>query len=76
MFTCACLFLFLFIITCVQNKLAEDMDVAEQTAQDYSILVDDPDAENDDPEEWRHFFGQYVKKRKDAARCCCCRCYY
>jgi hypothetical protein len=61
MFTCACLFLFLFIITYVQLRLAEDMDVAEQTAQDYSILVDDPEGEDDDPEEWRHFFGQYGK---------------
>jgi hypothetical protein len=27
--------------------------------QDYSVIVDDPDPDAGDPEEWRDFFGQF-----------------
>jgi hypothetical protein len=39
-----------------QNKEAEDLDLLEQTAQDYSVCVMDPNPECTDPDEWKTFF--------------------
>lgn len=36
-----------------QNKEAEELDEMEQTAQDYSIEVMDPNPECTDPDEWK-----------------------
>jgi hypothetical protein len=38
---------------------AERVDLSVQTAQDYSVIVQDPDADAKDPEEWRQFFSQF-----------------
>ncbi len=35
------------------------IDVAEQTAQDYSVVVKDPNPDATDPEEWRAFFESH-----------------
>jgi hypothetical protein len=36
-----------------QNKEAEELDEMEQTAQDYSVEVEDPNPECTDPDEWK-----------------------
>lgn len=42
-----------------QTKRVEIIDVGEQTAQDYSIVVHDPNPDAVDPEEWRQFFTRF-----------------
>jgi len=42
-----------------QNKEAEELDEAEQTAQDYSVIVEDPNPEVINPDEWKKFFEQH-----------------
>jgi Ca2+-binding EF-hand superfamily protein len=42
-----------------QDAKREKMDIAVQTAQDYSICIHDPDHDALDPDEWRAFFGQW-----------------
>jgi hypothetical protein len=49
----------LFALAKVQNKIVEEADEAEQTAQDYSVLVQDPDANATSPDEWQQFFHQF-----------------
>jgi hypothetical protein len=39
-----------------QNKEAEELDLQEQTAQDYSVIIEDPNPECIDPDEWKEFF--------------------
>jgi len=46
----------------VQNKEAEELDLQEQTAQDYSVMVEDPSPEKTDPDYWRDFFEQRFGK--------------
>jgi hypothetical protein len=46
------------IISTVQNGVSTALDESMQTAQDYSIFVDDPGPEDDDPQEWADFFSQ------------------
>jgi len=41
-----------------QNKEAEELDEAEQTAQDYSVIIEDPNPECVDPDEWKAFFEE------------------
>ena len=41
------------------DEVEDVLDEAVQTAQDYSIVVTDPDADATDPEEWRLFFERY-----------------
>lgn len=53
------LFGFLSVLGISQDKLAESMDESEQTAQDYSIIVNDPDEDATNPDEWRDFFSVY-----------------
>ena len=48
----------LFLLAKYQNKIVEEADEAEQTAQDYSIMVQDPDADATNPDEWQQFFSQ------------------
>ena len=40
-------------------KIEVAADEAEQTAQDYSVMVNDPDADAVDPDEWQKFFSQF-----------------
>jgi hypothetical protein len=42
-----------------QDRMREKLDVAVQTAQDYSICVHDPDLDAVDPDEWYRFFSQW-----------------
>ena len=50
---------FLVAIRCKLSKEMEQMDEKCQTAQDYSILVKDPDPDARDPDEWYQFFSQF-----------------
>ena len=43
----------------IQSRMSIEMDESRQTAQDYSVMVDDPGAEDTDPEEWRKFFSRF-----------------
>jgi len=56
--TIALLVLFSAVAT-VQNQVSAALDESIQTAQDYSIIVDDPGPNDGDPEVWRKFFGQF-----------------
>ena len=42
-----------------ENSIIEELDEAVQTAQDYSVCVNDPDEDADDPDEWYEFFSQF-----------------
>ncbi len=44
-----------FLFFCQINQ-AESIDIAEQTAQDYSIVIMDPNPDATDPKEWHTFF--------------------
>mmetsp|Transcript_28519 Transcript_28519/g.63650 ORF Transcript_28519/g.63650 Transcript_28519/m.63650 type:complete len:992 (-) Transcript_28519:354-3329(-) len=46
----------MFFLGRLQNKQAEDIDEEEQTAQDYSIVVEDPNPEIVDPDVWKAHF--------------------
>ena len=46
----------LYLLGRKQDAEAEEIDLAEQTAQDYSIWVSDPNPDCIDPDEWRRFF--------------------
>jgi hypothetical protein len=58
-FTVVVLFAILVALSFYQSKVAEKIDVSEQTAQDYSVIVQDPDKCATDPEEWRAFFSKF-----------------
>ncbi|KAG5187159.1 hypothetical protein JKP88DRAFT_288252 [Tribonema minus] len=58
-FTIMMLFGALSLLGLHQEAEAERMDVSEQTAQDYSIIVQDPDKDATDPAEWREFFSKF-----------------
>jgi len=51
----------LVVVSMREEKESDKIDVSEQTAQDYSIIVEDPDQDAIDPDEWRDFFGQWGK---------------
>ena len=61
MFNYATVF-FMFFCIMIMNMNAERMEVQfdedEQTAQDYSIMIDNPPEDAIDPEEWKLFFEQ------------------
>lgn len=50
---------YLALVTMSQQHIADNVDVGEQTASDYSIVVEDPDPEATDPEEWRRYFAPF-----------------
>ena len=59
-FTMTVLLLLMYtVVAVVQNKASNKMDESKQTAQDYSVMVDDPGPMDDDPEKWREFFSQF-----------------
>jgi len=53
------LFILIAIVSVIMNQLSAKLDESIQTAQDYSILVDDPGPEDTDPQLWADFFGQF-----------------
>eukprot|EP00587_Corethron_hystrix_P000893 CAMPEP_0113301106 /NCGR_PEP_ID=MMETSP0010_2-20120614/2474_1 /TAXON_ID=216773 ORGANISM="Corethron hystrix, Strain 308" /NCGR_SAMPLE_ID=MMETSP0010_2 /ASSEMBLY_ACC=CAM_ASM_000155 /LENGTH=1064 /DNA_ID=CAMNT_0000154675 /DNA_START=1736 /DNA_END=4930 /DNA_ORIENTATION=+ /assembly_acc=CAM_ASM_000155 len=42
-----------------QDKHLEEMDMNEQTTQDYSVMVSNPPRDAYDPEEWKFFFEKW-----------------
>ena len=59
-FSMTILLLILFaVITFWQDKKSQSLDMSVQTAQDYSVMVDDPRPEDGDVQEWKDFFGQF-----------------
>jgi hypothetical protein len=53
-------FAFFFIVfRYVLNREMVRMDESSQTAQDYSVVVKDPDPDARDPDEWFTFFSQF-----------------
>jgi hypothetical protein len=46
----------LYAIAAYQNDFAGKLDEAEQTAQDYSVIIRDPNSEMVDPDEWKNWF--------------------
>lgn len=53
------LFAFLGAFAVVERRMATVLDLAAQTAEDYSVAVLDPGPGDTDPEEWRTFFSQW-----------------
>ncbi|KAJ1426722.1 hypothetical protein B484DRAFT_397468 [Ochromonadaceae sp. CCMP2298] len=49
--------------TLIDSRIEEQLDVRLQTAQDYSVVVTDPDADADNPDEWYEFFSRFGKVR-------------
>jgi hypothetical protein len=47
-----------FVVILYVNKMEVQFDEDEQTAQDYSIVVENPPEDAHDPEEWKQFFEQ------------------
>jgi hypothetical protein len=58
-FICAFLVVFAMAGKYFQEQLTERIDLAQQTAQDYTIKVDNPPKDADNALEWFDFFKQY-----------------
>mmetsp|Transcript_17898 Transcript_17898/g.25239 ORF Transcript_17898/g.25239 Transcript_17898/m.25239 type:complete len:1117 (+) Transcript_17898:610-3960(+) len=58
----------IYIMNHYQKLMAIKFDEDEQTAQDYSIVVENPPPDATDPEEWRTFFRECF----EGARLTCC----
>lgn len=56
---CVSLLLFALSAQKVEDMVAEQIDVSQQTAQDYSIVVLNPDPNLFDPDEYQKFFSKY-----------------
>jgi len=52
----------LLIMGKIQNKEAEALDEAEQTAQDYSVVINDPNPEKVDPDYYKDWFEERFGK--------------
>ncbi len=53
------IFIAAYISRFFENSLKIDSDEAVQTAQDYSLLVVDPNPDSSDPDEWYKFFSRF-----------------
>ncbi len=53
----------IFATVFVENKVEEELDEAIQSAQDYSVMVKDPNPDADNPDEWYNFFSRFGKVR-------------
>ena len=51
--------LFNFYMGLSHTIITTEADEAEQTAQDYALMVNDPDPDATDPDEWQTFFNQW-----------------
>lgn len=60
---CGVFFLCTFLAGFVEGKLSEELDEAIQTAQDYSVIVDNPPPDALDIDEWYSFFCKFGKVR-------------
>jgi hypothetical protein len=50
---------YLALVTMSQQHIADKVDLREQTASDYSIVVQDPAPNSLDPDEWRTYFSKF-----------------
>jgi len=53
------LFILIMLVSVFQGNTSAALDEDVQTAQDYSVIVDDPGPEDGDIEGWRDFFTQF-----------------
>lgn len=55
------LLIFVLVLGKVQSEQAEEIDEQNQTAEDYSVMVEDPGDTEDDqsPEKWKEYFSQF-----------------
>eukprot|EP00614_Pseudopedinella_elastica_P015916 CAMPEP_0172652422 /NCGR_PEP_ID=MMETSP1068-20121228/243303_1 /TAXON_ID=35684 /ORGANISM="Pseudopedinella elastica, Strain CCMP716" /LENGTH=836 /DNA_ID=CAMNT_0013466829 /DNA_START=321 /DNA_END=2832 /DNA_ORIENTATION=- len=53
------LFVLFALVSKIQSQVSQALDESIQTAQDYSVIVDDPGPDDGDAEEWRRFFGKF-----------------
>jgi len=58
-FAMTILFVFCIYQRCLHKKEVEEIDVSQQTTQDYSIVVHDPNGKDDDPDKWKDFFEKF-----------------
>ena len=56
----AWLTIMIFLMGWLQKKLEIAFDESEQTASDYTVVVQDPDPDAVDPDEWKGFFEQVI----------------
>mmetsp|Transcript_14664 Transcript_14664/g.34588 ORF Transcript_14664/g.34588 Transcript_14664/m.34588 type:complete len:873 (+) Transcript_14664:100-2718(+) len=54
-----CLLGLMAVVTLVQDNVSAALDESIQTAQDYSVIIDDPGPEDSDPQEWFDFVAQF-----------------
>ncbi len=52
-----------FISRYLEKRIETNLDEAIQTVQDYSVVVQDPTPDADDPDEWYEFFSRFGKVR-------------
>jgi hypothetical protein len=55
----AALFIFIFYLGRCSNRMEAVVDENVQSPSDYSIVVEDPEAEAADPDKWLKFFSEY-----------------
>jgi hypothetical protein len=55
---------YLLLVTMMQQHVADNVDLEEHSASDYSIVVGDPNPDSLDPEEWRTYFSQFGRVRE------------
>jgi hypothetical protein len=48
----------LLVLGKIQSAEAEALDESEQTAQDYSVIIEDPDGDKTNPDEWKAWFEE------------------
>mmetsp|Transcript_23225 Transcript_23225/g.30329 ORF Transcript_23225/g.30329 Transcript_23225/m.30329 type:complete len:874 (-) Transcript_23225:620-3241(-) len=51
-------FICAILAVCWYMKLVQEIDTSQQTPKDYSIVVHNPAATEDDPDKWKEFFEQ------------------
>jgi hypothetical protein len=56
---CLILTALLFLSKYLESLMKKELDEIIQTAQDYSIYVDDPDPDSNNPDEWFEYFSKY-----------------
>jgi hypothetical protein len=53
------LFIGLGVLSAVQKQVSAELDESVQSAQDYSVMVDDPGEDDTDPDDWQKYFQQF-----------------
>lgn len=60
---CAFFAIMLVLSELWQNRRQNELDDKVQTSQDYSLVVKNPPADAEDPDEWKEFFERFGKVR-------------